>query len=131
MGYVARDIELNSNGRFTFSAGVDNVGQKIEKLFVPLLSQFVGQKTAVPLGNVLGSVRLIGIIKDIYLETQDSAINREVYDNDDTVTGIDSIAVSQKNPTTVEFSFRVVLPDSAIQISGSIPVGQSPVGLTG
>lgn len=131
MSYIARDIELNSNGRFTFTAGVDNVGQKIEKLFAPLLAQFIGQKTAVPLGNVLGSVRLIGIIKDIYLESQDSAINREVYDIDDTVTGIDTITVKQINPTTVEFSFRVVMPDSSIQISGSIPVGQGPIGLTG
>ena len=129
MGYEARDIELNSNGRFTFTAGVENVGQKVEKFFVPLLAQFIGQKTAVPLGSALGSVRLIETIRDLYLDTQARAINAELYDNDDTVEDIDSIKVTQVNPTTVEFSFRVVMPAASVIIRGTLPVGNA--GLTG
>lgn len=127
--FQARDIELNSNGRFTMSAGVDNVVQKIEKFFIPLMAQFVGQKTAVPLGNALGSVRLIDTIKDLYLDAQGRAINIEIYDNDDTVNDVDSIVVSQPNPTTVEFQFRVVQPDASVLIKGTLPVGSA--GLIG
>jgi hypothetical protein len=127
MSYEARDIQVNSAGRFVFSAGVENVGQKVEKFFVPILAQFVGQKTAVPLGAALGSVRLIEFIKDLYLQTQARAINIELYDNDDTVEDIDSIKVVQVNPTTVEFSFRVVLPDSSVLIRGTLPVGATGI----
>ena len=127
--FQARDIELNSRGRFTFVAGVDNVVQKIEKFFIPLLSQFVGQKTAVPLGNALGSVRLIDTIKDLYLDAQARAVNSEFYDNDDSVVDVDSIKVSQPNPTTIEFSFRVIQPEASILIRGTLPIGNA--GLTG
>jgi len=127
MPYVARDIEINEFGRFTFSAGVDNVGQKVEKLFIPLLAQFIGQKTAVPLGNVVGTLRLVSFIKDIYLSTQDGVLNREYYDEEDTVEDIDSVVVTQVSPTVVQFSFRVVLPDASIYIKGSMPVGQAGV----
>lgn len=129
MAFEARDIELNPNGRFTFVSGVDNVIQKVEKFFVPLLAQFIGQKTAVPLGSALGSVRLIQVIRDLYLDTQSRAINVEFYDNDDTVEDIDSIQVTQISPTEVEFAFRVVMPSSSVLVKGTLPVGTT--GLTG
>jgi len=130
MPYVARDIEINGAGRFTFATGVDNVGQKVEKLFIPLLTQFIGQKTSVPLGNVVGTLRLFSFIKDIYVSTQEATLNREYYDEEDVVEDIDSIVVNQVSPNVVEFSFRVVMPDANLYIKGSVPISATSVGAT-
>jgi hypothetical protein len=125
MPYEARDIEVNSNGRFTMVAGIDNIALKVEKFFIPYLARFVGQKTAVPLGNVLGSIQLMRIIRDLYIRTQNGVINREIYDLEDLVDDIDGFEVAQISPTEIEFKFRVVLPESSLVIGGTIPVNQA------
>jgi len=127
MAYLAKDISINGNGKFAMVAGVDNVIQKIEKQFIPLLGYFVGQKSAVALGNSLGSVRLIDNIKDIYLSAQANADNAAVYDNDDTVLNIDSVVITQINPTEVQFSFRVVMPSNSVIVQGTLPISSSGV----
>jgi len=117
MAFVARDFEINKFGRISFAVGIENVLQKVEKFIVPRLRQYVGDKSNVPLGSVLGAIRILDFTKEQYIATQNNAINREIYDEDDIVIDWDNVTVQQLRPGRVKIDFRVVLPTRAAQIT--------------
>jgi len=120
MAFVSRDIGVNEFGRFQMVSGPDNIFQKVEKFFRVRLSAFIGQKANVPVGTILGALRLVDIAKSDYTIVQDRALNRDFYDTDDIVTDIDQIEMSVQTNGNVDFKFRILTPSGAIEIAGTI-----------
>ena len=120
MAFVATDIGVNEFGRFRMASGADNVFQKVDKVIRTRLAAFVGQKSSLPVGTVLGAIRLIDLSKEDYIFLQDQALNRELYESDDIVSDIDKIEIKVGRDGNLEFSLRIVTPAGAITVTGTV-----------